>query len=310
MIMGNSVRYRLGTGGLIGVGLLALAALPGCSTGQAADEFVATDGINISAPADPGVIQPGSTDFTDPQPPLFQTAQESAPTADPFTPAALPPGTASEQELPARADPIAPAVELPAVSPPAKSGVSSTDERIQRLEERFDALLKELRESKNPALPMLPKPIQNKDPNATKASVAEKIYRTMPPKAGNESSAANDFQASHQKALSQYSKEFTKKSRRADGETERVELTRATYKLTAGRSQAIAAFLTQNLSDEIEVRVKGDGLQVTASEEDQTAIGHFIRLLQTRGAVEPKPATPKSDASAEDNFKPATPKGF
>src|SRR5262249_41496368 len=93
MIMGNSVRYRLGAGGLIGVGLLALAALPGCSTGQAADEVVAADAFNISAPTNPGLIESGSADLADPQAPLFQTAQESAPQADPFSPANQPLGT-------------------------------------------------------------------------------------------------------------------------------------------------------------------------------------------------------------------------
>jgi hypothetical protein len=293
--MGNSVRYRLGAGGLIGVSIMALAALPGCSTGQAADEFVATDGFHISAPAEPPLVESGSTDLADPQAPLFQTAQETAPKTDPFAPppeGRVPPVT---EDLPIL--PVAPALEAIAESSPAKPGTRSADERIQRLEERFDALLNELRESKNPAVPMLPDASQNRDPNSAKAP--------KPFVAGVRPGKPGDFKVSQQ-----YTKDFAKRAHRSDGDTEQVSLTRATYKLPAGRAQAIAAFLTQNLTDEIEVRVKGDGLQVTASEDDQTAIGHFIRLLQTRGTAEPKSSTPQNNPTSGDNFKPADPKGF
>jgi hypothetical protein len=79
-------------------------------------------------------------------------------------------------------------------------------------------------------------------------------------------------------------------------ESEAVSLTRTTYKLPAERLQAVAAFLTQNLSDEIEVRVKGEALIVTATAEDQTAIAHLVWLLLTRGTREPKPASTGSDS--------------
>src|SRR5262249_38419102 len=111
--------------------------------------------------------------------------------------------------------------------------------------------------------------------------------------------------------MSKLAMDTMKKGHRIDGESEQVNLTRVTYKLSPGRAQAIAAFLTQNLTDEIEVRVKGDGLQVTASAEDQTAIGQFIRLVQTRGAVEPKLTAPQNTPrTGGDNIKPADPKGF
>jgi beta-lactamase regulating signal transducer with metallopeptidase domain len=297
MIMGDGVRYRLGAGGLIGVGLLALMTLPGCSTGQAADELVPSEAVNIAAPPDAPLVETAGSSSSDPQDPLFPAVPESAPKADPFSPATQPRGTTSEQELPARAEPFAPALELPAEATPSKVGTSSADERIQRLEERFEALLKELHELKKPSVTALPDPSQNKDPNSAKASDAQNFQRSKLAKPGAGPTPGNDFRVSQQvNAPLEYAKqykEYTKLVQRADGETERINLTRATYKLPPGRAQAIAAFLTQNLTDEIEVRVKGDGLQVTASEEDQSVLGQFLRLLQTRGAVEPKSPSPK-----------------
>lgn len=74
-----------------------------------------------------------------------------------------------------------------------------------------------------------------------------------------------------------------------------MALTRATYKLPTGKAQAVAAFLSENLSDEIEVRVKDNALQVTANSEDQARISHFIQLLQTRGTPAPKPSAPRTE---------------
>ena len=43
-----------------------------------------------------------------------------------------------------------------------------------------------------------------------------------------------------------------------------VTLMRITYKLPEGKAQTVATFLSENLCDEIEVRVKENALQVTA----------------------------------------------
>jgi hypothetical protein len=314
MIMGNTVRYRLGVGGLIGVGLLTLATLPGCSTGQASDE-PATAEVELPGTALPRLLvnesdNSGLPDLPDPRNPPLQSVQEGASKADPFSPIPENRDPAKPQEIPALPAPIAPALDAVAESPPTKPGASSIDERMQRLEERFDLLLKELRGSKSPPVGILPVPIQNKDPKPMKETVVEKTYRKPEPKPASQTPMSGMPGMSGMSGrMSKLAMDSMKKSQRADSEAEQVSLTRATYKLPPGRAQAIAAFFTQNLNDEIEVRVKGDGLQVTASADDQAAIGQFIRLVQTRGAVEPKPSPPHGDPLDVDT-KAEKPRSF
>src|SRR4029079_18687945 len=88
MIMGDRVNYRMGALGFIGMGLLTLAALPGCSAGCAAEEPVFTDALpvqNLSGPApevnlaDPrsalGYPSLGSTALPESNPPKAQLPQ-------------------------------------------------------------------------------------------------------------------------------------------------------------------------------------------------------------------------------------------
>src|SRR5262249_41590230 len=83
------------------------------------------------------------------------------------------------------------------------------------------------------------------------------------------------------------------KGARKGGDVETVDLTRATYKLPLAKAHALAAFLSANLSDEIEVREKAEAIQVTASREDQAVIAQLIRLLQTRGSTAARPDAPR-----------------
>lgn len=55
MIMGTRVRHRLGVFGILGTGLLGLAALPGCTPGQASEEpvFVA-EAVSATVEGEPG----------------------------------------------------------------------------------------------------------------------------------------------------------------------------------------------------------------------------------------------------------------
>ena len=145
-----------------------------------------------------------------------------------------------------------------------------------------------------------------------KESVVEKMHRMPEPKSGSLAPPMSGMPGMPGMSgrMSKLAMDSMKKSHRADGEAEQVSLTRATYKLPPGRAQAIAAFFTQNFNDEIEVRVKGDGLQVTASAEDQAAIGQFVRLVQTRGAVEPKPSPPHNDLPTGSDTKADKPRSF
>ncbi len=69
MIMGERVRYRLGTAGLLGICLLALVALPGCSASVAAVEPVLADSLagqffDVTAP--PSGLNAPSIEAADP----------------------------------------------------------------------------------------------------------------------------------------------------------------------------------------------------------------------------------------------------
>lgn len=73
-----------------------------------------------------------------------------------------------------------------------------------------------------------------------------------------------------------------------------VTITRSTYKLPAGRAEALAKLLAELLDDEIDIKVKGDALQVTAPAADQQAIERVIALFLRRGRP-PKPDGPNLD---------------
>jgi hypothetical protein len=156
---------------------------------------------------------------------------------------------------------------------------------------------------KNPGQSKFKSAVKNSDPTSSTPTVKRKLFATAQAKPVSETTLDPASSGPEKPG-------YAKKPPRAEGEPEAVTLTRTTYKLPPGRAQAVAAFFAQNLNDEIEVRVKGETLQVTATAEDQTAIGHLVRLLQTRGPDEPKPSgertkfngpAPKSsDASGEN----------
>src|SRR5262249_16875045 len=140
----------------------------------------------------------------------------------------------------------------PHAAPPAD--VSSED-RLKRLEERFDTLLLELRELKGPSGGKLGTPPRK--PNAN--FVASHPGQGAAVLKGPTGKPAKVPQA-REVQLSRKEKPAPKTTARGEGDTETVALTRATYKLPPGKAQTVASFLTQSLSDEIEVRVKGDAL--------------------------------------------------
>lgn len=72
---------------------------------------------------------------------------------------------------------------------------------------------------------------------------------------------------------------------------ETVAMIRTTYKLSEGRAEAIARTLSAQLNDDIEIKVKGDSLQITASKEDQQAIGSLIQLILRKGRPIPSRTT-------------------
>ena len=294
MIMGDRVRYRMGTLGFIGIGLLALAALPGCSAGFAADQAEPTDplpGQIDNGPA-PVVIRPGpEVDAFDP---LKGPAAEpgSNPAVDELPPAAQAPPKTLGIALDDPAPPDAPAAAtLTPVLPPAslaqEHAPASNDDRLKRLEDRLESLLTEIRDLKSSANNQDPKRDPNAQPGPKKASSStESEYRKAVTGTLSEAKPMIPQPLGTNKLLN------TKHRQLVDGKPEAVTLTRATYKLPPGKADEIAAFFKAILTDDIEVRVKGDLLIVTASPDDLTPIAGFMRLVQTRG-VEPAKAGAK-----------------
>jgi len=304
MILGNRVRHRMGPLGMLSTVLLALVVLPGCSLGHASED-VALAMSDEPASTDPFTASEVSSRFADPAltPAVEPAARDLAPSST---------GTDTRREI----APVGSAEALANQRPTAPASRElaaplSPEDRLKRLEDRFDALLAELREARSggrstaaPATPLretldlAPQPSQNKGPNTTSPRAAD----------------ANDGYTARVKQLwaQQSATASTSPPRKVKpgidgrGEVETVALTRVTYKLPAGKAEALAAFLSANLSDDIEVRVKENSLQVTASAEDQGAIGHFMQLLAAhRTRADKRP--PEESRPEADDRKPALP---
>ncbi|HVW35769.1 MAG TPA: hypothetical protein VHB99_00640, partial [Pirellulales bacterium] len=74
-------------------------------------------------------------------------------------------------------------------------------------------------------------------------------------------------------------------------------LTRAKYKLPAGRAEALAAFIKAQVKEDVETRIDGDTLVVTATADDQARIGQFVQLLKK---------TPEEPRVGRDNLQEST----
>jgi hypothetical protein len=328
MILGTRVRHRMGVFGILGTGLLALAALPGCTAGQASEEpLVATEAASATMDTDAG------------DDPLLRIRERRAVSAAPLIAAEQGQLDAADRSLPSAVEePLSDSLGDPSLDPPPglpanpllldrssssepdypvaasdapTNGKPSNEDRLKRLEDRFDALLKELRNAKNPTSGKSAPPVVDGYLPPDAAQKGAKPLSSMPVK----KVPAAGLGPIH----------ITKAPHR-DANVETVALTRATYKFAADKARALKAFtefLATNLSDDVEVRFKDSALQVTASAEDQAVIAQFIRLLQVRGSAAPKPsstrdnrdgasATPESSSfgePADDQFTPARREG-
>ena len=72
-----------------------------------------------------------------------------------------------------------------------------------------------------------------------------------------------------------------------------ASLARMTQEELRGRTESLAKALVEQLNDDVEIKVKGDALQVTASSEDQQAVGRLIQLIQRKGRT---PSTEKVES--------------
>ena len=72
-------------------------------------------------------------------------------------------------------------------------------------------------------------------------------------------------------------------------------LTRARYKLPEATAKALASFIQEHVKSDVETKVEGDTLSVTASNEDQMRIAAFIELLREQVRTLGVPGQPKAD---------------
>ena len=194
MIMGERVRYRLGAVGFIGMGLLALVALPGCSASVAAVEPVLAESLpgqflDVTAP--PGLSAPGNVAadlFVDAS--IVQDPLQPTGTTPALGPQPIALDETFEMASPAAARPSSPSPDATRAQEPA---AASDIDRLKRLEDRFDALLAELRELKTgskaravPATPALPS-------SPTGISVTTKAGKASAPGPGITTSPAFDM---------------------------------------------------------------------------------------------------------------------
>jgi hypothetical protein len=148
---------------------------------------------------------------------------------------------------------------------------SERDKKLQELEQKLHALLKELQalraaEGKQAASPQLENPLLNL------VEVAES------------DTVIGLFEA-----------------RVSDSPPAEVALTRTTYRLAAAKAQALGKFLGEHVrASVLETKVEGDSLTVTTTPEAQRAIGQFIALVQGK-----KPAATSSRPVYEKKYPPA-----
>jgi hypothetical protein len=210
--------------------------------------------------------------------------------------APLTPPIVADPTLEGGTDALFPAVKSPPDAARPDAAAVSPEDRIKRLEDRFDAILAELRELKNPGQSKFKSAVKNSDPTSSTPTVKRKLFATAQAKPVSETTLDPASSGPEKPG-------YAKKPPRAEGEPEAVTLTRTTYKLPPGRAQAVAAFFAQNLNDEIEVRVKGETLQVTATKIPAGGSVRVVRgVVDYAGSGAPRPNTAVVKSFAPSDF--------
>jgi beta-lactamase regulating signal transducer with metallopeptidase domain len=166
--------------------------------------------------------------------------------------------------------------EGPAAAPPA----SDRDKKIQDLEAKIKQLLKELEELRGDKGETAP-PTIDRVP-LTRADV---LYRAF---AAEKSAPAP-----------------------AGGAPGEITLSRVTYKLPAGKAEAVATFLKEQVKTSVlETKADGDNLVVTTTPEAQHVIGQFIALIQGKTPATGRygytfPLKPEPEGGAQESVPPA-----
>ncbi|MSR59636.1 MAG: M56 family metallopeptidase [Planctomycetaceae bacterium] len=315
MIMRGQVRNKIPLIGLVAIALVALVTLPAWSTGEDAPKSAEPV---IEAPFDLPMVGafPTTTPATSPQnsPPLtpsepdpFSDDAFAAPQAvtnpdvgSPFAPP-TPAGATTPGATPAPAAPPAvgpgPTLATPATRSrtpktlPTPLGRTTDESRLQRVEAQLEAMLAEVKALRR----------ERTSPERRPASSSD-LEVTVPSRPSVSSRPPHSAQRSMVKGPVPISIDFFEFTSPSD-DAVTVTMIRTTYKLPAGKAESLAKFLREQLSDDVEIKVKAESLQITASEEDQSAVQLLIKLVLRRG----RPVDPQPDESADPRIGHAKP---
>jgi beta-lactamase regulating signal transducer with metallopeptidase domain len=154
------------------------------------------------------------------------------------------------------------------------------EKKIQELEQKLNALVKELKELRGA-------PKADKADNALHREAEQALYAWT----------VSQAQAEYSKKLSQ--------AYAAGVEDREISLTRVSYALPAGKAEALAGLLKDTKGGVLETTVQGDKLIVTTSPERQNAIGQFVSLIQGKASAADKRA---KEFYWTEKVKPEAPK--
>ncbi|MEX2119878.1 MAG: M56 family metallopeptidase [Pirellulales bacterium] len=285
MILRERVRCRVPVAGLAAIGLLALAVMPGWTQGQATSEATVEQ---AASPSDQGDAEIFVTTAAPPDAPLNERTVETVEFVQ---------GGEREERRVETVESVQsgtlPAVEASLVFEPAQAidsqpGVpgrptfhvrtvqaahAAAPAQLQSLEARLEQLLAEVRALR-----------AGGGPQATAAYPATRSVRVNLPHVIHATPTLHVA--------------------RVAGAGDMQMLSRAKYRLPEGKAEALAAFIQEHVKAEVDTKVDGEVLIITAEPHAQTAIAQFIRLMdprqptQARNVPTPTPAAPQEPGTA------------
>ena len=275
MILRERVPCRAPLIGLASIGLLGIAVLPGWTRGQAPGaENLAVDSLQVSNETSPDAVE--QIDVAAERLDVRREDSEARPTEK------APPAEALHDDVEVRkAKKSWPARAPESEDPFSERYVQNRKlAEIKQLEARLAKLASELR-----ALRGEETGGRKPDGNAgfrIDYQASKSVTRPVPP----------------EKERPLFIARYSADRKAPNNPGEDIEtLTRAKYKLPPGRAQALAAFIKAQVKEDVETRVDGETLIVTATADDQARIGQFVQLLKK---------TPEEPHVGQDNVQGAT----
>jgi beta-lactamase regulating signal transducer with metallopeptidase domain len=291
MILCERVARKSSLGVWIGAGLLGMAALPAWSPGE-------------DPPAPPAAAAAVSAS-TEPSPPAVAGAQAPATPAVPAA-TALPIQPIPNQPRLPEALPAAPASPVPVVNAGPVDAPGDQDGRIRQLEAKLEALLQEVRALRSGTPEQaygsgggvsMRRPIgvpgrspggADSDSGRAGTGASGRIgsggYGAVTGAGGAAMTAPNV--ASARKTSPAQALYVHDHSISADADVE--TLIRAKYELPRAKAEALVAFLGEHVNAEIDAKVDGDQVIITATPDVQRNIGQLIAFMQGKPSAEPR----------------------